>query len=102
MNFDVKNIIFGIALGVLLMLFIGNVDIETKIELGENNKENQNIQISIEQKIDNNIEMIEISVQAKGSVTKNDIEKELEELYSKYDIDPTADNVKIEIEIEEK
>ena len=98
MSFDIKNIVFGIIIGISIMLFIGNLDIQTEIELGNNDKEEQNIQISIEEIIDN--EIIQISVEAKGSVTKDDIDKELAELYTKYDIDPTADNLKIEIEIE--
>ena len=65
------------------MLFIGNLDIQTEIELGNNDKEEQNIQISIEEIIDNDNEIIQISVEAKGSVTKDDIDKELAELYNK-------------------
>ena len=101
MSFDIKNIVFGIIIGISIMLFIGNLDIQTEIELGNNDKEEQNIQISIEEMIDNDNEIIQISVKAKGSVTKDDIDKELAELYTKYDIDPTADNLKIEIEIED-
>ena len=51
-------------------LFIGNLDIQTEIELGNNDKEEQNIQISIEEIIDNDNEIIQISVEAKGSVTR--------------------------------
>ena len=69
MSFDIKNIVFGIIIGISIMLFNGNLDIQTEIELGNNDKEEQNIQISIEEIIDNDNEIIQISVEAKGSVT---------------------------------
>lgn len=102
MSFDLKNIVFGIIIGIIIMLFIGNVDIQTDIVLGNNDKEEKNIQISVDKIIENDNEIVQISIEAEGAVDKKDIDKELEKLYAKYDIDPTSDNLKIEIEIEDK
>ena len=39
MKFDLKNILLGVIIGVFGIMFIGDVDIQTEIQLGE--KSNQ-------------------------------------------------------------
>ena len=59
----------------------------------------KNIDISIEKIIENDQEVISIIANGSGSVTKEDIDKELKKLYKEKNIDISSDNVKIEIKI---
>ena len=107
MKYDLKNILIGIAIGILgttsIFLLIGEVDIETDIQIGEKlDQENKNIRISIEKNIDDTgEEIVNVVATGSGSVTKEDIEKELEKLYAEKNIDISSGNVNIEINVGE-
>ena len=96
MTFDFKNIFIGVVIGIIsttsVFFLIGDVEIETEIQLGEKvNQDNKDIQITIEKIIDENgEEIINISAIGKGSVTKKDIEKELEKVFAEKNIDASS------------
>ena len=96
MKFDLKNILIGVVIGIIsttsVFFLIGDVEIETEIQLGEKaNQDNKDIQITIEKIIDENgEEVINVSVIGKGSVTIKDIEKELEKVFAEKNIDASS------------
>ena len=96
MKFDLKNILIGVVIGIIgttsVFFLIGDVEIETEIQLGEKaNQDNKDIQINIERTIDENgEEVINISAIGSGSVTKKDIEKELEKVFAEKNIDASS------------
>ena len=96
MKFDLKNILIGVVIGIIsttsVFFLIGDVEIETEIQLGEKaNQDNKDIQITIERNIDNNgEEVINVSAIGKGSVTIKDIEKELEKVLAEKNIDASS------------
>ena len=96
MKFDLKNISIGVVIGIIsttsVFFLIGDVEIETEIQLGEKaNQDNKDIQITIEKIIDENgEEVINVSAIGKGSVTKKDIEKELEKVFAEKNIDASS------------
>ena len=72
-------------------------------EVGEKlNHDKKDIRISIEKNIDDTgEEIVNVVATGSGSVTKEDIEKELEKLYAEKNIDISSGNVNIEINVEE-
>ena len=96
MKFDLKNILIGVVIGIIcttsVFFLIGDVEIETEIQLGEKaNQDNKDIQITIENIIDENgEEVINVSAIGKGSVTIKDIEKELEKVFAEKNIDASS------------
>ena len=96
MKFDLKNILIGVVIGIIsttsVFFLIGDVEIETEIQLGEKtNQDNKDIQITIEKTIDENgEEVINVSAIGKGSVSKEDIENELERVFAEQNIDASS------------
>ena len=107
MKFDLKNILIGVVIGIIstisVFFLIGDVDIETEIQLGEKaNQKNKDIQINIERTIDKNgEEVINVSAIGKGSVTKKDIEKELEKVFAEKNIDASS-GIEVNITLDEE
>ena len=96
MKYDQKNILIGVVIGIIsttsVFFLIGDVEIETEIQLGEKaNQDNKDIQITIEKIIDENgEEVINVSAIGKGSVTIKDIERELEKVLAEKNIDASS------------
>ena len=96
MKFDLKNILVGLIIGVIsttsIFLLIGDVDIQTDFQFGEKlNTDNKDIRINIEKNIDeNNQEIIIVDAIGKGSVTMEDIENELEKVFTEKNIDASS------------
>ena len=105
MKTNYKNIFLGIIIGVIgtctVLSILGDVNIETEIQIGEKlDDDNKNIDISIEKTVDDNgKEIINILANGSGSVTKEEIEQELERLYIEKDIDISSGDVDIKINI---
>ena len=105
MKTNYKNIILGIIIGVIgtcgVFFIVGDVNVETEIQIGEKlDDDNKNIDISIEKTVDDNgKEIINILANGSGSVTKEEIEQKLERLYIEKDIDISSGNVDIKINI---
>ena len=107
MKFDLKNILIGVVIGIIsttsVFFLIGDVEIETEIQLGEKaNQDNKDIQINIERTIDKNgEEVINVSAIGSGSVTKKDIEKELEKVFTEKNIDASS-GIEVNITLDEE
>ena len=107
MKFDLKNILIGFVIGIIstasVFFLIGDVEIETEIQLGEKgNQDNKDIQINIEKTIDENgEEVINVSAIGRGSVTKKDIEKELGKVFAKKNIDASS-GIEVNITLDEE
>jgi len=107
MKFDLKNILIGVVIGIIsttsVFFLIGDVEIETEIQLGEKaNQDNKDIQITIEKNIDENgEEVINVSAIGRGSVTKKDIEKELEKVFAEKNIDASS-GIEVKITLDEE
>ena len=105
MKTNYKNIFLGIIIGVIgtcgVFFIVGDVNVETKIQIGEKlDDDNKNIDISIEKTVDDSgKEIINILANGSGSVTKEEIEQELKRLYVEKDIDISSGNVDIKINI---
>ena len=105
MKTNYKNIFLGIIIGVIgtcgVFFIVGDVNVETEIQIGEKlDDDNKNIDISIEKTVDDSgKEIINILANGSGSVTKEEIEQELERLYVEKDIDISSGNVDIKINI---
>ncbi len=105
MKTNYKNIFLGIIIGVIgtcgVFFIVGDVNVETEIQIGEKlDDDNKNIDISIEKTVDDNgKEIINILANGSGSVTKEEIEQELERLYVEKDIDISSGDVDIKINI---
>ena len=106
MKFDLKNILIGVVIGIIsttsVFFLLGDVEIETEIQLGEKaNQDNKDIQINIERTIDKNgEEVINVSAIGKGSVTIKDIEKELEKVFAEKNIDASS-GIEVNITLDE-
>ena len=106
-QFDLKNILIGVVIGIIstasVFFLIGDVEIETEIQLGEKaNQDNKDIQITIENIIDENgEEVINVSAIGKGSVTIKDIEKELEKVFAEKNIDASS-GIEVNITLDEE
>ena len=107
MKFDLKNILIGVILGIIstssVFLLIGDVDIQTDFQFGERSDPNdKDIRISIEKNIDkNNQEVILVDAIGKGSVTLEDIENELEKVFSEKNIDASS-GIEVNITLNEE
>ena len=105
MKTNYKNIFLGIIIGVIgtcgVFFIVGDVNVETEIQIGEKlDDDKKNIDISIEKTVDDNgKEIINILANGSGSVTKEEIEQELERLYVEKDIDISSGDVDIKINI---
>ena len=104
MKFDLKNILIGTAIGIIgttsVFLLIGDIDVQTDFQFGEKlDQDDVDISISIEKNIENGEEIVNVAATGRGSVTREDIEKELEKLYAKKGIDISSENVNIKINI---
>ena len=105
MKTNYKNIFLGIIIGVIgtcgVFFIVGDVNVETEIQIGEKlDDDKKNIDISIEKTVDDNgKEIINILANGSGSVTKEEIEQKLERLYIEKDIDISSGDVDIKINI---
>ena len=104
MKFDLKNILVGVVIGVIgttsVFLLVGDIDIQTDFQFGEKlDQDDVDIRVSIEKNIENGEEIVNVVATGRGSVTREDIEKELEKLYAEKGIDISSENVNIEINI---
>ena len=107
MKFDIKNISIGVIIGIIsttfVFLLIGNIDIQTDFQFGENlDVDNKDIRISIEKSIDkNNQEVILVDAVGKGTVTMKDIENELEKVFTENNIDASS-GIEVNITLDEE
>ena len=103
MKVEYKSLFLGISLGIVGVFFVlyllGNVETELSFATGDTKKD-KNIEVRIEQTIENGEDLTNIVLKGKGDVTKDELEKELERILKKQEIDRKTTNMKIEMEIE--
>ena len=104
MKVDNKSMFLGIAIGlvsVLVILFlVGDVETKFSIKMGEDAKSmNKEIDVRIEKTVEDGNEITNVTVSGSGSVTKEDLDKELERIFEEHGIDKTDSNIKIEMKI---
>ena len=104
MNLDYKNISIGFVSGIICtiitFLFMGDVEVETDIQFGDNT-ESKNISIIIEKNVNQEREkIVSINVIGRGDVTMSDIENELERLCADQQID-TLEEIEVNITLDE-
>ena len=104
MKVDNKSMFLGIAIGlvsVLVILFlVGDVETKFSIQMGEDAKSmNKEIDVRIEKTVEDGNEITNVTVSGSGSVTKEDLDKELERLFEEHGIDKTDSNINIEMKI---
>ena len=100
MNLKYKSIFLGIIIGVIatsgVFIIVGDVNVETEIQIGEKlDKDNKDIDIRIERTIDGDEEITTVIATGSGSVTEDDLDKEIDRLLSEHNKDKSAANVKI-------
>ena len=107
MKFDLKNILVGVVIGIIsttsVFLLIGDVDIQTDFQFREKlDQDDMDISISIEKNIDeNDKEVIIVNAIGKGSVTMEDIESELEKVFTEQNIDASS-GVEVNITLDDE
>ena len=104
MNVENKSMFLGIAIGlvsVLVILFlVGDVETKFSIKMGEDAKSmNKEIDVRIEKTVEDGNEITNVTVSGSGSVTKEDLDKELERLFEEHGLDKTDSNINIEMKI---
>lgn len=104
MNVDNKSMFLGIAIGfvsVFVILFlVGDVETKFSIQMGEDaTSMNKEIDVRIEKTVEDGNEITNVTVSGSGSVTKEDLEKELERLFEEHGINKTDSNINIEMKI---
>ena len=106
-RFNLKSILIGALIGiistVLVFFLIGDINMETEIQLGEkSNQIDKVIQINIEKNInESGEEVIHINAIGRGFVTKKDIEKELEKVFVEKNIDASS-GIEVNITLDEE
>ena len=96
MQFDLKNILVGIIIGIFItttiFLLIGDVNIETDFQFGEkSDQDNKDIRISIEKTLDeDHKEILIVNATGHGDVTIIDIEEELDKVFAEQNIDASS------------
>ena len=104
MKIEYKSMFLGVVLGIVsvftILLLFGDVKTEFSIKTGE---ELANIDNGINVKIDKNIEdgkeVTNITIVGHGSVTKEELDKELEKLLKEHGINKNDSNVNIDMKI---
>jgi hypothetical protein len=79
---------------------VGDVETKFSIQMGEDAKSmNKEIDVRIEKTVEDGNEITNVTVSGSGSVTKEDLDKELERLFEEHGIDKTDSNINIEMKI---
>ena len=104
MNVDNKSMFLGITIGVVsvfvVLFLVGDVETKFSIQTGEDAKNmNKEIDVRIEKTVEDGNEITNVTVSGSGSVTKEDLDKELERIFEEHGIDKTDSNINIEMKI---
>ena len=103
MKLEYKSMFFGIVLGTVCasvtFLFLG--DVETKSFLpSEHNKQEKNIEVSIERTIENGENLTNVFIRGQGDITRAELEEELDRMLEKQGINKEKTKLNIEMEIQ--
>ena len=103
MKIEYKSLFLGISLGIVgvfsVLFLFGNVETELSFSTGDN-KQDKNIEVSIERTIENGEDLTNVVIKGKGDVTREELEEELEKMLEKQGIDKEKTKLNIEMEIQ--
>ena len=103
MKLEYKSMFFGIVLGAvsvsIIFLFLGDVETESFLST-EHNKQEKNIEVSIERTIENGEDLTNVVIRGKGDITREELEEELDRMLEKQGINKEKTKLNIEMEIQ--
>ena len=103
MKLEYKSMFFGIVLGAvsvsIIFLFSGDVETESFLST-EHNKQEKNIEVSIERTIENGEDLTNVVIKGKGDITREELEEELDRMLEKQGINKEKTKLNIEMEIQ--
>tara|TARA_B100001996_G_scaffold47481_1_gene34085 strand:- start:639 stop:959 length:321 start_codon:yes stop_codon:yes gene_type:complete len=102
MKIEYKSMFFGMVLGILglfvILILVGNVETTFSFSTGDKAEDlNKNIDVSIKRTVKNEKDYTNVLVEARGDVTKEDIDIELERLFSELEIDKENSDINIDM-----
>ena len=103
MKLEYKSMFFGIVLGAVnvsvILLLLGDVETESFLPV-DHNKQEKNIEVSIERTIENGEDLTNVLIRGKGDITIEELEEELDRMLEKQGMDKEKTKLNIEIEIQ--
>ena len=103
MKIEYKSLFLGISLGILgvfsVLFIFGNVETELSFSTGDN-KQDKNIEVSIERTIENGEDLTNVVIKGEGDITREELEEELYRMLEKQGIDKEKTKLNIKMEIQ--
>ena len=104
MKVEYKSMFLGVVLGIVsvftLLLLFGDVKTEFSIKTGEELANiDKGINVKIDKTLEDGKEVTNITIVGHGSVTKEELDKELERLLKEQSINKNDSNVNIDMKI---
>ena len=103
MKIEYKSLFLGISLGILgvfsVLFLFGNVETELSFSTGDN-KQDKNIEVSIERTIENGEDLTNVVIKGEGDITREELEEELYRMLEKQGIDKEKTKLNIKMEIQ--
>jgi hypothetical protein len=103
MKIEYKSLFLGISLGIVgvfsVLFLFGNVETELSFSTGDN-KQDKNIEVSIERTIENGEDLTNVVIKGEGDITREELEEELYRMLEKQGIDKEKTKLNIKMEIQ--
>ena len=103
MKLENKSMFIGIVLGAvsvsIIFFLLGDVETESFLST-EHNKQEKNIEVSIERTIENGEDLTNVVIRGKGDITREELEEELDRMLEKQGINKEKTKLNIEMEIQ--
>lgn len=104
MKVEYKSMFLGVVLGIVsvftILLLFGDVKTEFSIKTGEELANiDKGINVKIDKTLEDGKEVTNITIVGHGSVTKEELDKELERLLKEQSINKNDSNVNIDMKI---
>ena len=103
MKIEYKSLFLGISLGILgvfsVLFLFGNVETELSFSTGDN-KQDKNIEVSIERTIENGEDLTNVVIKGEGDITREELEEELYRMLEKQGIDKEKTKLNIKMKIQ--
>ena len=103
MKLEYKSMFIGIVLGAvsvsIIFFLLGDVETESFLST-EHNKQEKNIEVSIERIIENDEDLTKVVVRGQGDITRKELEEELDRMLEKQGINKNKTKLNVEMKIE--
>lgn len=103
MKLEYKSMFIGIVLGAvsvsIIFFLLGDVETEPFLST-EHNKQEKNIEVSIERIIENDEDLTKVVVRGQGDITRKELEEELDRMLEKQGINKNKTKLNVEMKIE--